>query len=307
MEASLYNNKLSSIQIFCKAAELQSFSACASTLGLTPAAVSRSIARLEERLGVRLFARSTRKIRLTDEGNLYFEECVHVLRQLEDVERLITGSLGKPSGLLRISMPTTYGHCRAMPVIQHYRELYPAVDVEINIANTNVDFIKEGYDLAIRMGTPKDSRLVARKLEDAQLGIYASAEYLKTWGTPKRISDISKHQCIQFVMPTSGKPLPFTLYEKGKETQVEPQRRTLITGDVLGCITYAAAGGGLVQTYDFIVKQKQYSHLVEVLNAYRGASRPFSLLYPQQKMMPAKTRAFIDLMVKECRSHAGKQ
>ncbi len=307
MEASLYNNKLSSIQIFCKAAELQSFSACASALGLTPAAVSRSIARLEERLGVRLFARSTRKIRLTDEGNLYFEECVHVLRQLEDAERLITGSLGKPSGLLRISMPTTYGHCRAMPVIQQYRELYPAVDVEINIANTNVDFIKEGYDLAIRMGTPKDSRLVARKLEDAQLGIYASAEYLKTWGTPKKISDISKHQCIQFIMPASGKPLPFTLYEKGKEAQVEPQRRTLFTGDVLGCITYAATGGGLVQTYDFIARQKQYSHLVEVLKTFRGASRPFSLLYPQQKMMPAKTRAFIDLMVKECRSHTGKQ
>lgn len=302
MDRKLYSNNLGSIQIFCKSAELESFSATSIALGITPAAVSRSIARIEARMGVRLFARSTRQIRLTDEGKLYYDECIRALQQLEAAERLLTGGLNTPRGTLRISVPTTYGHCRVMPVIHQYREQYPYVEIELNISNRNIDFIEEGYDLAIRLGQPKDSRLVARKLEDAQLGIYAAPKYLAQHGTPQTPDDLQQHKCIHFIMPATGKPMPWTLHNKGEEVTFEPPCSVRITGDVLGCITYAAAGGGLVQTYDFIAAQPQYRNLVEILKPYRGASRVFSILYPHSRIIAPKTRAFIDLMVKECES-----
>lgn len=279
---------------------MESFTAAANSLGITPAAVSRSVARIEERLGVRLFARSTRRIRLTDDGKLYFAECIQALRQIEDVENLITGNLGVPKGTLRISMPTTYAHCRVMPVIVKYRKLYKDVDFEINISNKNIDFVEEGYDLAIRLGQPKDSRLIARKLESAFLGIYASAEYLKQNGVPKTYQDLPRHDCIQFIMPGTGKPLPWSLIEGEEEVIYDFPNSIRFSGDVLGCMSYAAAGGGLFQTYDFIAKQKQYSDMIEILQPYRGAHRIFSVVYHQNKMISAKVRAFIDLLVKEC-------
>ncbi|WP_039915166.1 LysR family transcriptional regulator [Cellvibrio mixtus] len=300
MDRKFYSNNLGSIQIFCKSAELESFSAAAVALGITPAAVSRSIARIESRMGVRLFARSTRHIRLTDEGKLYYDECIRALQQLEAAERLLTGGLDTPRGTLRISVPTTYGHCRVMPVIHKYRRRYPEVALEINISNRNIDFIEEGYDLAIRLGQPKDSRLIARKLEDAQLGIYAAPEYLMHRGTPQTLDDLPQHDCIHFIMPATGKPMPWTFHRDGNEVTLDIHSSIHITGDVLGCITYAAAGGGLVQTYDFIAAQKQYGNLVEVLKPYRGASRSFSVLYPHTRILAPKTRAFIDLLVEEC-------
>ena len=301
MDQKLSNNTIGSIQIFCKAAELESFSAAAVAMGISPAAVSQSVARIEARLGTRLFVRSTRKIRLTEDGKLYYDECFRALQQIENAERLITDNIGTPSGLLRISAPTTYGHCRVMPVIRKYRELYPAVNFEINISNKNIDFIEEGYDLAIRMGEPKDSRLVARTLEDAEVGVYASTSYLKKHGTPKKIQDLAKHNCIQFIMPGSGKAMPWIFYDKGKEIIVDNNSAVRFTGDVLGCVTYAAAGGGLVQIYDFIAAQKQYQDLVEVLKPFRGEHRVFSVLYHQNKSVSKKMRTFIDLLVAECR------
>lgn len=300
MDWKLNSNNIGSIQIFCKAAELESFTAAANFLGVTPAAVSRSIARIEERLGARLFARSTRKIKLTDDGRLYFAECLQALRQIEEVENLISGNLGEPKGKLRISVPTTYGHCRVMPVLVRYRKLYPQVDLEINISNKNIDFVEEGYDLAIRLGQPKDSRLIARKLESAYLGVYASAEYLRQNGVPKSHQELEHHQIIQFIMPSTGKCLPWVFNDDGQEIFYEFANPLAFSGDVLGCMSYAAAGGGFFQTYDFVARQKQYAHMVEVLKPYRGAHRIFSVVYQQNKMVSAKVRAFIDLLVEEC-------
>lgn len=300
MDWKFYSHNIGSIQIFCKAAELESFTAAAHFLGITPAAVSRSVARIEDRLGVRLFARSTRRIRLTDDGKLYFGECIQALRHIEDVENVITGNLGVPKGKLRISMPTTYAHCRVMPAIVKYRRLYKDVEFEINISNKNIDFIEEGYDLAIRRGEPKDSRLIARKLESAALGVYASAEYLKQRGVPKTYRDLDHHDCIQFIMPATGKALPWVLVDNGQEVIHDFEDSVKFSGDVLGCMSYAAAGGGLFQTYDFVAKQPQYADMVEVLQSYRGEHRPFSLVYHQNKRVSAKVRAFIDVLMKEC-------
>lgn len=145
---------LGSIELFCLAAELSSFTAAAAAASVTPAAVSRSVSRLEERLGVRLFVRTTRQIRLTDGGRLYFEQCRQALSQLVDAERLVTGGQAAPAGLLRISMPTPYAHYRVLPMLPQFRKLYPDVQVDVHLSNRNIDFADEGYDLAIRGRAP---------------------------------------------------------------------------------------------------------------------------------------------------------
>lgn len=296
--------QLGSIELFCKAAELGSFTAAAEALGVTPAAVSRSIARLEQRLGVRLFVRSTRSIRLTGDGELYRTECQQALEQIAEAERAITGHQRTPSGLLRISVPTTYAHHRLLPLLPAFNAAYPGVALELNISNRNVDLVDDGYDLVIRLGEPQDSRLIARKLEDATLGLFASPAYLQARGTPQRLQDLAAHDCIQFILPSTGRPLPWLLRSAGGgvvEHAFKSSRQ--VHEDVLGVVTWARAGGGVSQIYHFIAEEAvRRGELVEVLPQLAGATRPFSILYPQNRHLSARVRAFVDFLVERLKT-----
>lgn len=300
---------LGSIELFCKAAETTSFTATAHAMGVTPAAVSRSIGRLETRLGVRLFARTTRQIRLTEDGQLYFDQCRQALAQIADVERVIGGHREVPTGLLRISVPTTYGHHRVLPLLPRFAELYPDVQIDLDISNRNINLIDEGFDLAIRAGEPQDSRLVARKLEDATMGIYASPDYLARRGTPRNLQALARHDCVRFVMPSTGKTIPWLVSHAGPDGRADiditVSGRVKVREDILGCINYAKAGGGLVQAYHFIVqKDLQRGELVEVLRKHSGRSRPFCVVYPQNRHLSAKVRSFVDFMVSQIQPSA---
>ncbi len=292
--------QLGSIEMFCKAAELQGFTAAAQALGVTAAAVSRSVGRLEERLGAKLFTRTTRLMRLTEEGRAYFEQCRQALSQIESAERAINGSQAEPSGLLRISMPTTYGHYRVLPVLQQFMAQYPKVKVEMDLSNRNIDFVEDGYDLAIRGGVPSDSRLVARKLQDASFGIFAAPQYLARRGTPQTPQQLQDHDCIEFVMPSTGRGLPWVFRQDGQDVNLAVQSRVSMQGDVLGCMSYAVGGGGVLQAYHFVAQRHVHSgELVEVMQAFGGRSRPFSVLYPQNRHLSAKVRAFVAFLLKQ--------
>ncbi len=290
--------QLGSIELFCRAADLGSFTAAAMAAGVTPAAVSRSVGRLEARLGVRLFVRTTRQIRLTDDGRLYYEQCQQALLQIAEASRVVAGQQAVPSGALRISAPTTYAHYRLFPVLPRFVAAYPKVQVEISVSNRNIDFVEEGFDLAIRLGAPQDSRLVARKLEDATLGVFASPGYLKAHGTPKNLSDLKKHDCIQFVLPSTGRPLPWWFREGGEDVERTFSGSVRVFDDVLGCLNHARAGGGLVQIYHFIANDAvRRGELVEVVKRCGGRTRPFSVLYPHNRHMSARVRAFVDFIL----------
>lgn len=289
---------LGSIELLCLAGELSSFTAAANAAGVTPAAVSRSISRLEERLGVRLFVRTTRQIRLTDSGRVYFEQCRQALSQLVDAERLVTGEQVAPAGLLRISMPTPYGHYRVLPLLPKFRALYPDVKVDVHLDNRNIDFAEEGYDLAIRGRAPADSNMIARKLEDAEMVLVASPDYLKRAGTPKKLDDLQSHECIQFELPSTGRKIPWLFHVDKKAVEVATDGGYSCSADVLGIVTLARAGAGLVQTYRFIVeKDLQDGSLVELLPRSGGASRPFILIYPHARHMSLRVRAFVDFLI----------
>jgi DNA-binding transcriptional LysR family regulator len=289
---------LGSIELFCLAAEQGSFTLAANAASVTPAAVSRSVARLEERLGVRLFVRTTRQIRLTDSGQRYFEQCRQALAQLVDAEREATGQQTTPAGLLRISMPTPFGHYRVLPLLPAFRELYPEVRVEAHLSNRNIDFADEGFDLAIRGRAPEDSSLIARKLEDAELAVVASPAYLRRAGVPKSIEDLQTHECIQFERPSSGRNIAWTFEEEQGETDFVTHGGYGTSGDVLGGVTLARNGAGLFQTYRFVVEEDlREGRLVEVLGEYGHSTRPFILLYPHGRYLSSRVRVFVDFLV----------
>ncbi|SCK22408.1 LysR family transcriptional regulator [Vogesella sp. LIG4] len=296
--------RLGSIELFCKAAELGSFTAAAEAMGLTPAAVSRSIRRMEERLGVRLFARTTRSVRLTSEGELYWQECRQALGQIAEAERALGGRQQVPSGVLRISAGTLYANYRLLPLLGEFTAAYPQVALELSLSNRVVDIVDEGYDLAIRIGTPQDSRLVAHKLEDASLGVFATPAYLARRGTPQTLADLAAHDCLQFVVPGSGRGMPWLFRDAdGRELELLPDSPHRVRDDPHGCISWGMAGGGLFQSYHFIAAPAlARGELVEVLPAYAGRSRQFSVIYPQQRHLSARVRAFVDFMLARLRT-----
>jgi len=298
--------QLGSIELFCKAAETGSFSAAAEALGLTPASVSRSIKRLEERLGVRLFSRTTRNVRLTGEGEVYWQQCRQALEQIAEAERAITGNQKIASGLLRISVGTLYANYRLLPLLRDFTAAYPQIELELSLSNRVVDIVDEGYDLAIRIGMPQDSRLVAYKLEDATVGVFATPDYLARQGSPSTLEDLDRHDCLQFVLPTTGRAMPWIFrMPDGKEVDYMFQSRLRLLDDAFGCISWGNAGGGLFQTYHFIASPLvTRGELVEVLQPYGGRSRQFSLIYPQNRHLSARVRAFVDFMLARLRSPA---
>lgn len=290
--------QLGSIELFCKAAELGSFTAAAESLGVTPASVSRSISRLESRLGVRLFTRTTRSVRLTSDGELYRAQCQQALDQIAEAERAITGQQSEPKGLLRVSAGTVYGHHRLVPLLPAFMAAYPGVEVELNVSNRNIDFVEDGYDLSIRLGEPRDSRLVARKLEDASVGVFGSPSYLKQRGKPTTLDELRQHELIQFVLPSTGRAMPWILRSAdGADIDFAFKSRRRVHEDVLAGLGWAAAGGGLFQIYHFVAREAVRSgQLVEVMQAAGGRSRPFHVLYPQNRHLSAKVRAFVDYL-----------
>jgi DNA-binding transcriptional LysR family regulator len=289
---------LGSIELFCLAAELESFTGAATRAGLTPAAVSRAVGRLEKRLQVRLFVRSTRKIRLTEEGRAYLVHCKQALNQLVEAERQLTGRQAAPAGVLRISVPTTLGHHGVLRLLPDFRRRYPDVQVEVELSNRNVDFTADGFDLAVRARAQPDSGLIARKLMDAALVVVASPTYLAHASSPLVLGDLARHECIQFVLPSTGQRVPWAFRKDGRDVEVSTDGGYTCSEDLLGVVTLARAGAGLLQTYKFIVEDDlKRGTLVELLQPFGGRSRPFSLIYPGNRYMPLKVRVFIEYVL----------
>ncbi len=298
MQRHFEDLKLGGIELFCITAELQNFTAAAKAMGLTPAAVSRAISRLEARLGVQLLVRTTRQVRLTDAGQAYFERCRQAIGQLIDAEREAAGQQQSPTGLVRMSLPTSYGHHRVLPLLPAFRAKYPGITLDVQLTNRNIDFTAEGFDLAVRGRTLPDSGLVARKLEDAELVVVATPAYLRRHGRPRTPDALREHECIQFLLPSTGQLMPWLFRQQGVDVEHLTKGGICCSEDILGAVTLARHGAGLLQTYRFIVEEDLAQRvLVPVLTAWGGASRPFSLLYPAQRHMPLRVRVMIEFLM----------
>lgn len=296
------------VEAFITVVERGSMTEGAIALSTTPSVVSRAISRLETRLGIQLLRRTTRRLSLTDAGRSYLEKARAALSLIDDAEREIQGQDGgELHGQVRLSVSTTYGHYRLPAMLAQFARIHPKVQFELSITNRNVDLVAEGFDLAIRRGPLPDSGLIGRKLEDAPLGLVASPRYLEDAGTPQTIEDLAHHQCLPFVMPSTGRDAPWVFRENGRDIDWTPPARARIFEDLLGVVVLAEQGMGICQTYDFIVAERiAQGKLVEVLPAMRGRSRAFWMIFPPHRRMSSAARALIDFLAKPEQGEGGQ-
>jgi len=294
LDASLAN-----IEVFCRTFEQGNFTRAAVALGLTPQAASRALARLETELDTTLFRRTTRNLEPTDAGRAYYARCRQALDLLDSGRRELATTGDGERGIVRLSVGTPWGHHRLAPALATFARSNPNIEVVVQIDNRNIDFVRDGFDFAIRLGEVRDQTFVARKLADCRLGIYASPEYLAERPAPRRASDLANHRCIGFVMPGSGRLLPWEL-ASGEHS---PRAAVRVQGDVLGMIALARGGAGLVQIYQFAVaRELARGELVEVLEHERGAARTFSLLYPKGVTQLPAVKKLIAFVVAQARN-----
>lgn len=288
---------LADVEVFLNVVEHQSISAAAIKLSTTASVVSRAITRLEKHLGIQLLRRTTRRLSLTEEGRQYVEQMQIAFGLIGDTERKIQGGQANIHGVIKISVPTTYGHYRIAQLLKGFQFKYPNIQITLNISNRNVDLTAEGFDFAIRQGQLPDSGLVGRRLENAVLRLVASPAYLNTTAIPQIIEDLKSHRCIVFELPSSGKISPWLFKQENENIDLIPQTNLLVKEDILGVVSLAEQGLGICQTYGFIVDDKiKQGRLISLLDNFSGRTRPFSLIYSPHRQMSAAARAFIDYL-----------
>lgn len=285
---------LNGIAFFVQAAENRSFSEAGRVLGISSSAVGKSVARLEERLGVRLFHRSTRSITLTAEGALFLERCRRILSEIEAAELELSETRLAPRGKLRVSLPLVGG--LVMPALTAFMHRYPAIELDVDFSDRLVDVITEGFDAVIRTGEPTDSRLMSRQLGTFKLLLVASPEYLLRHGRPRIPADLVQHACLQHKFPSNGKFEPWPLrVALGEAEPVLPASMVCNTTEVL--IHVARDGLGIACLPDFMVRNAIASgELITVLDNFNQHQGTFRMLWPSSKHLTPKLRVFVDFM-----------
>lgn len=246
--------KFKAIAVFIRVVEANSFAKAADLLELTPSAVSKAISTLENELGVRLLQRSTRSLRLTAEGTMFYERCHKLLVEYEDIEATLRDAHQVPQGRLRVDMPTNIARAVVFPALQDFLQQYPKVQVELGVNDRLIDLIQEGYDAVIRYGELKDSRLIARHLYKVRYITCAAPAYLAQYGEPKTPAALLNHNCITYFHTPSGHYHEWQFEEDGKRQSLLCQGTTTASNsDIL--IDAALAGIGIHQSPDFAVLQ----------------------------------------------------
>lgn len=288
-------DRLSGLMAFVRTAELGSFVAAGSDLGLSPSAVGKSVARLEQKVAVRLFQRSTRSLRLTDEGRAFHERCRKILDDLDDAQEILARSTSTPHGTLRLSVPTVAYHL-LLPVLPAFVARYPDVELDIDFSDRFADLIESGIDVAIRSGDLPDSRLTARPLQRVGHYFCAAPAYLARYGTPQCPRDLNNHLGIHFRFPASGKLLEWPLRKRPGEADY--RIRTVLTCNNMEAVHGATlAGLGISCMPDFLVKASLASGaLQQVLADYVQGSAAFSLVWLTSRHLSPKIRAFVDFL-----------
>lgn len=289
---------LGGITAFVATAQQGSFTAAAEKLGLTKSAVGKSVGRLEERLGLTLFQRSTRRLSLTPDGEQFLTSCQSAIEILEQAEAELTSHICQPSGRLRVDLPAAFGRQRILPILLAITRRYPELALTVTFNERFVDLIEEGIDLVIHIGELADSSgLVARRLTTQKLVICASPDYLLSHGEPVSPEEIGQHQCV--VGFRRNQPISWLLKEhEGHISRfTPPPTHELGDGDAMLAVTLA--GGGLSQLPLWLVsKYLESGELREVLSGHSGGEMPISALWPKSRQLLPKIRYVVDSLIK---------
>lgn len=278
---------------FVAVAEAESFTTAAKRLGISTAQVSRQVSALEARLSTKLFYRTTRKVSVTEAGQVYYQHCRQVLDGLKEAELAITNMQSTPTGKLKITAPVTYGERSVAPLVNNFVAKYPLLDVELHLTNQVINLLDEGFDLAIRLGKLENSTMIAKRLTSRTQYVCASPDYLAKFGEPHSLSELHQHNCLQGTLGY------WRFQDKGKVYNIKVKGNICCnSGRVL--VDAALKGLGIVQLPDYYVLPFiESGQLVSLLQQYQEPSEGIWALYPQNRHLSPKVRLLIDYLADE--------
>lgn len=286
-------NPFEDMRIFCQVMDSGSFTAAADKLGLSKQFVSRRLMQLEERLGVRLLNRSTRRLDVTPLGQSYYESALRLLGEVEEVEQGIAGQNSEPRGTLRLSAPLSFALAHLGCLLPLFLQRYPQVSVEVDLSDRPVDLLSEGYDLVLRIGVLEDSTLIARRIATIQRVYCASPGYLASRGVPQHPEQLSGHDCLPY---GHGRQVQWRFQVKGKPMNINVGGRMRVNnGELLK--DAAVADLGITYLPTFIVGQAlQDGRLVRVLEDFEPEPLNLSAVYPQHRQGSRPVQALIEFL-----------
>ena len=282
---------------FVAVTETQSFTAAAKKLEISTAQVSRQVSALEKRLETKLFYRTTRKVSVTEVGNIYYQHCRLALDGLEEAQRAITDLQRVPKGKLYITAPVTYGENPIAPLVNDFVSKYPDLDVRLHLTNQKLNLIDEGYDLAIRLGKLEDSSMIAKRLASRTQYVCASPQYLKKFGEPHSLSELDQHNCLQGTLDY------WHFQEQGKVRNIRV-KGNIKCNNGRALVDAALKGIGIVQLPDYYVLPFiKTGKLVPLLENNCESDEAVWALYPHNRHLSSKVRLLLDYLSEELANH----
>jgi DNA-binding transcriptional LysR family regulator len=287
-------DSINAFNVFVQVAESRSFVAAGRTLGVSASAVGKSILRIEERFGVRLFHRSTRSVTLTAEGVLFLERSRRILAEINAAEEELSQSAAAPHGKMKVSLPLVGDPF--LSVLARFRDRYPDVDLDLEFSDRTVDVIEEGFDAVVRSGELLDSRLTSRIVGRFRMLLVGSPIYLARSGVPQHPRDLADHACIRFRFPNTGKLQDWPLNPNDLPATFRLPA-SIICNNLEARISFAEKGAGIAYLPDFAVRERlAQGELTSVLEQFASSDGSFHILWPSGKRIAPKLRAFIDFL-----------
>jgi DNA-binding transcriptional LysR family regulator len=285
----------SELKFFVLLAKHGNLSAAARELDLTPPAATKRLAQLEQRLGVRLVNRTTRRISLTSEGEIYLRHASRILEEIREMEDQVSSSRAEPRGVLRVNATLGFGRTVIAPLVSDYARLHPDVEVRLEVTDRPVDLVEQGLDLAVRFGAPPDSRLSARRLMTNRRFLCASPAYLARHGAPQHPSDLAGHRCI--IHRQNDEAYGVWRFTRNRETEAVKVGGTLASNDGDIVLGWALDGHGILIRSEWdAAKYLETGRLRRLLPAYTLAPADLFVYYPSRRHLPARVRTFIDFL-----------
>jgi DNA-binding transcriptional LysR family regulator len=285
----------SEMAFFSLLARCGSFSRAAGELSLSTPAVSKRLAQLEARLGVQLLNRTTRRVSLTQEGEIYLQHARRILVDIEDMERLVSNAVAAPQGLLRINATQGFGRSHVAPLISRFVKAHPQVQVELQLTVNPPPLNEDAFDVCIRFGEPPDARVMARKLAPNRRLLCASPAYLARHGVPKTPHELTRHNCIGIRQGSDGYGV--WRLSAGKQTETVKVRGNLSTSDGEIAVNWALDGHGILMRAEWdIAKYLRSGRLRQVLDNWQTPPADIHVVYSQRHQLSARVRAFVDFL-----------
>jgi DNA-binding transcriptional LysR family regulator len=295
-------NRLEAMAAFARVAELQSFTAAATSLGLPKSSASQAVSQLEAHLKVQLLYRTTRRVQLTHDGQAYYERCREILAELDELDSMFEQK-SDLTGALRVDMSVSLARNFLVPRLPEFLDRHPGLEIELSCTDRRVDVVAEGFDCVIRVGALSDSTLMSRPLGLMHMGNYASPAYLARHGEPKTLDDLTSHHLIHYALTLGARPFGFE-YREGNDYRVIDMPGRITVNNTEAFSSAALAGLGLFQSPRTGNRQHvAEGRLVEILPQYEAEPLPIAMVYPRRRHQARRVRAFMDWVAEIMRDY----